>query len=157
MPEIRKRRAKESYKTYINRVCKQVHPSMRISKRGMADLNSFCTDTFQQIAEEAGRLVRWTSDTPWRATFVVGLLVGGGLLMAVAPEVIQEPATRSLPLVGGAGLLVGVGTRLANGCTSGHGVCGLSRRSMRSLVATLSFMATGFITASLFGLLQGGA
>ncbi len=104
-----------------------------------------------------GLLIRWTSDTPWRATFVVGLLVGGGLLMAVAPEVIQEPATRSLPLVGGAGLLVGVGTRLANGCTSGHGVCGLSRRSMRSLVATLSFMATGFLTATLFGLLQGGA
>ncbi len=58
MPEIRKRRTKESYKMYINKVCKQVHPSMRISKKGMAVLNSFCMDTFEQIAQEAGRLVR---------------------------------------------------------------------------------------------------
>ena len=61
MPEIRtykKRRKPESYKMYINKVCKQVHPTMRISKKGMAVLNSFCMDTFEQIANEAGRLVR---------------------------------------------------------------------------------------------------
>jgi uncharacterized membrane protein YedE/YeeE len=104
-----------------------------------------------------GLLTRWTADTHWRAAFVAGLLVGGGILMALSPEMIQEPTSRSLPLLAGAGLLVGVGTRLANGCTSGHGVCGLSRRSKRSLVATLSFMATGFITATLLGLFAGGA
>ncbi len=102
-------------------------------------------------------LMRWTSETYWRAAFIAGLLAGGGILMAISPEVIQGPSSRSLPLVAGAGLLVGVGTRLANGCTSGHGVCGLSRRSTRSLVATLCFMATGFITATLLGLLAGGA
>ena len=102
-------------------------------------------------------LVRWTSETWWRAAFVAGLLAGGGLLMLFSPELIQEPSSRSLPLVGGAGLLVGVGTRLANGCTSGHGVCGLSRRSKRSLIATLSFMGTGFITATLLGLFAGGS
>jgi uncharacterized membrane protein YedE/YeeE len=102
-------------------------------------------------------LTRWTAETHWRVAFVAGLLVGGGILMAVSPEMIQEPTGRSLPLLAGAGLLVGVGTRLANGCTSGHGVCGLSRRSPRSLVATVSFMATGFITATLLGLCTGGA
>ena len=104
-----------------------------------------------------GLLARWTSETHWRASFVAGLLAGGALLMLLAPEVIQEPATRSLPLVAGAGVLVGVGTRLANGCTSGHGVCGLSRLSMRSLMATLSFMATGFLTATALGFFSGGA
>ena len=102
-------------------------------------------------------LIRWTAETHWRAAFVAGLLAGGGLLVAVSPEMIQEPTSRSLPLLAGAGLLVGIGTRLANGCTSGHGVCGLSRRSTRSLVATVSFMATGFITATLLGLFAGGA
>lgn len=102
-------------------------------------------------------LMRWTTDTHWRVAFVAGLLAGGGVVMLLSPEMIQEPTGRDLPLVAGAGLLVGVGTRLANGCTSGHGVCGLSRRSKRSLVATLSFMATGFITASLLGLMAGGS
>jgi uncharacterized membrane protein YedE/YeeE len=102
-------------------------------------------------------LTRWTAETHWRVAFVAGLLVGGGILMAVSPEMIQEPTGRSLPLLAGAGLLVGVGTRLANGCTSGHGVCGLSRRSPRSLIATIIFMATGFMTATLLGLFTGGA
>lgn len=103
-----------------------------------------------------GLLIRWTADTPWRATFVAGLLAGGGILMALSPEMIQEPTSRPLPLLAGAGLLVGFGTRLANGCTSGHGVCGLSRRSKRSLAATLCFMATGLLTATLLGLFGGG-
>lgn len=102
-------------------------------------------------------LVRWTRDTHWRVAFVLGLLVGGGILVFLAPESIQGPETRSLASVAGAGALVGIGTRLANGCTSGHGVCGLSRRSPRSLVATLTFMATGFITATLIGAFAGGA
>ena len=55
-----------------------------------------------------------------------------------------------------AGLLVGYGTQLGRGCTSGHGVCGLARFSKRSLIATLSFMFTGFMTATFIGLLGGG-
>ncbi|MDR2329770.1 MAG: YeeE/YedE family protein [Comamonas sp.] len=81
----------------------------------------------------------------WRLAFVAGLLAAPWLYQWFAPL----PATASpaaWPLLVLAGLLVGFGTRLGSGCTSGHGVCGLSRLSLRSLVATLVFMATGFAT-----------
>ena len=84
-------------------------------------------------------------DTGWRLAFLAGLLV--------APTVWSLFATPEMPRIeaGGAilllaGLLVGWGTRYGSGCTSGHGVCGLSRLSPRSMVATLGFMATGFAT-----------
>jgi len=81
----------------------------------------------------------------WRLAFVAGLLVAPLAYAAVAalPPITIEA---SYPILIAAGLLVGIGTRFAGGCTSGHGVCGLSRLSPRSLVATLSFMAAGFIT-----------
>jgi uncharacterized membrane protein YedE/YeeE len=81
----------------------------------------------------------------WRLAFVAGLLVAPLAYAAVAalPPITIEA---SYPVLIAAGLLVGIGTRFAGGCTSGHGVCGLSRLSSRSLVATLSFMAAGFIT-----------
>jgi uncharacterized protein len=84
-------------------------------------------------------------DLTWRASFLVGLVVAPLLygLVAVVPAVHVEAST---PVVVVGGLLVGLGTRYANGCTSGHGVCGLSRGSMRSLVATLTFMATAMAT-----------
>ncbi|HHO52782.1 MAG TPA: YeeE/YedE family protein [Deltaproteobacteria bacterium] len=104
-----------------------------------------------------GGLLRPTpGDTAWRATFVGGLLLGGLALALFAPDTIAPPSTRSLLATALAGLLVGVGVRMGNGCTSGHGVCGLSRFSRRSLVATGSFMATGFATASLLHLWLGG-
>jgi uncharacterized protein len=84
-------------------------------------------------------------DTTWRIAFLVGLL-GAPLaygLVTLVPEPQVEAGVGALVL---AGLLVGVGTRYGAGCTSGHGVCGLSRLSPRSLVATLSFMAAGFVT-----------
>lgn len=82
----------------------------------------------------------------WRLGFVAGLVGGAALAMLIgyAPSAIA--VTGSLPLLIGGGLLVGFGTRLGSGCTSGHGVCGLSRLSPRSLVATLAFMAAGFLT-----------
>jgi uncharacterized membrane protein YedE/YeeE len=64
---------------------------------------------------------------------------------------------RSLVMIAMAGLLVGVGTRMAGGCTSGHGVCGMSRLSTRSIVATITFIATGAITVALVRMLSGGA
>jgi len=99
------------------------------------------------------------SDTQssWRMNFLLGLLVGGAILMVTFPEAIAAPAERSMWLVAVAGALVGYGTRLGSGCTSGHGVCGLSRLSPRALVATLTFMATGFATATLLGLTGGGS
>jgi len=96
------------------------------------------------------------SGTGWRVVFVLGLLCGGGILVGLAPQTIAEPASRSVNAVAVAGILVGVGTRLGNGCTSGHGVCGLSRLSGRSMAATLSFIATGFLTATAIQLLCGG-
>lgn len=81
----------------------------------------------------------------WRLAFVGGLLAAPWLYQLFFPL----PAASSpsaWPVLVPAGLLVGFGTRLGSGCTSGHGVCGLSRLSMRSLVATLVFMATGFAT-----------
>ena len=87
----------------------------------------------------------------WRFNFLLGLFVGGGLLMAYYPQAIVAPEGRPLAYLSAAGLLVGFGTRLGSGCTSGHGVCGLSRLSQRSLVATITFMITGFTTATLLG------
>ena len=87
-------------------------------------------------------------DRGWRIVFLVGLLGGALLGQWLAPGSIA-PAPRSLPWLALSGLLVGSGTRLAGGCTSGHGVCGLSRGSVRSLVATLTFIATGMLTVTL--------
>ena len=92
----------------------------------------------------------------WRAVFVLGLLTGGAALMGFAPQTIAEPASRSVAAVAVAGLLVGVGTRMGNGCPSGHCVCGLSRLSSRSMKATLSFIATGFLTATAIQVVFGG-
>lgn len=84
---------------------------------------------------------------PWLArAFITGMLVAG-----VIAAVVIGPAPAMLPGIGlptliVAGLLVGFGTRLGNGCTSGHGVCGISRLSWRSLVATMTFMIVGFVT-----------
>ena len=84
-------------------------------------------------------------DRAWRVCFLAGLLLSG-LLVAPVP-VLTEGTTTPMLII--AGLLVGVGTRMSSGCTSGHGVCGLGRLSIRSLVATLTFMATGFLTVFL--------
>ena len=81
----------------------------------------------------------WT----WRVFFVAGLLGGGFLARALSPASVTGATTASLPVLALAGLLVGVGTRISGGCTSGHGVCGVSRLSVRSIVATCTFMAVG--------------
>jgi len=86
-------------------------------------------------------------DTWWRIAFLLGLFAAPTMFHAVMPvEWVTAPRIDADVLsVIGAGLLVGIGTRYASGCTSGHGVCGLSRLSPRSLVATLSFMGAGFL------------
>jgi uncharacterized membrane protein YedE/YeeE len=85
--------------------------------------------------------------TAWRAAFLGGLLAGAGLLAWWAPSAVA-PHASSLPLgwVAVSGLLVGFGTQLGSGCTSGHGVCGLSRLSTRSLVAVVGFMGAAAVT-----------
>ncbi|MBX3185831.1 MAG: YeeE/YedE family protein [Labilithrix sp.] len=89
---------------------------------------------------------RGVPDRAFRASFVAGLVVVGAALHLLRPESFASTWTPGLPLALVAGVVVGVGTRLGNGCTSGHGVCGISRLSVRSLAATGTFMATAFIT-----------
>lgn len=96
-------------------------------------------------------------DLDWRVTFFAGLLAGGLVLRVLSPGTLPEGLSASTPVVLAAGLLVGFGTRLGNGCTSGHGVCGLGRRSRRSLAATLVFMLTAFATVFVVRHLLGGA
>ncbi len=85
-------------------------------------------------------------DTGWRIAFVLGMLVAPALYWLLTGAAVPATIDASWGTVVLAGLLVGVGTRYGAGCTSGHGVCGLSRLSPRSLVATLTFMAAGFVT-----------
>jgi hypothetical protein len=89
-----------------------------------------------------------TRDRDWRLAFLGGLVAAGLVAAVVAPSAIGA-SFRPLPIVIVAGLLVGFGTRLGSGCTSGHGVCGVSRLSARSLVAVATFMTTGAVTAIL--------
>ena len=93
-----------------------------------------------------GLLPPKVGDIGWRVAFLLGMLAAPTVFMALAPAgLASEPRIDvGFWTVIAAGLLVGIGTRYASGCTSGHGVCGLSRLSPRSLVATLSFMGAGF-------------
>lgn len=103
----------------------------------------------------AGLLAPGPGDSAWRVAFLAGLVLAPVLYAAVAgaPAVTVEanPA-----LLVAAGLLVGFGTRLGSGCTSGHGVCGLGRRSVRSLTAVATFMAAGLATVYVTRHLLGG-
>ncbi len=99
-----------------------------------------------------GLLSPSAEDGPVRFAFVAGLVLAGVFARMFAPSLFSGmPASRPLIVVAIAGLLVGFGTRLGNGCTSGHGVCGLSRFSVRSLVATVTFIGTGALMVALFG------
>ena len=105
----------------------------------------------------AGLLRPAPGDVGWRAAFVAGLMAGGAVLAFTMPEAVASSASRSVAVTALAGVVVGFGVRMGNGCTSGHGVCGLSRRSPRSLVATVSFIGAGMLTASAVQVLFGGS
>jgi uncharacterized membrane protein YedE/YeeE len=92
----------------------------------------------------------------YRAWFLAGLLVMGLAFALVKPELLASAASAPLALTAVAGLLVGFGTSLGGGCTSGHGVCGVSRLSRRSIVATVTFLATGMLTVFVARHLGGG-
>jgi hypothetical protein len=104
-----------------------------------------------------GLFVPGTTDRPFRSAFVGGLLGGALILLFAVPRAFATTSPVALPLVAVAGLLVGFGTRLGNGCTSGHGVCGISRLSYRSVAATATFMATGFATVFVTHHVLGGS
>ena len=103
-----------------------------------------------------GLLLPKRGDVLWRALFVFGLVLAGGVAFVIAPQSFGASPV-GLAGLALAGLLVGAGTRIGNGCTSGHGVCGLSRLSARSLIATLTFIATGVITVVVVRLVGGAS
>ncbi len=93
----------------------------------------------------------------WRALFLLGLLVGGLVTHNVIGQPVPAESTAPLWLIAASGILVGLGTHMGGGCTSGHGVCGLGRRSPRSLIATLIFMTLGVITVFIMQSVIGSA
>ena len=99
----------------------------------------------------AGLLRGSAGDWAWRAWFFAGMLATGAAFAALRPETFDAGARAPLWLVAISGALVGLGTRLSNGCTSGHGLCGMSRLSKRSIVATIVFFGVGVATATLAG------
>jgi uncharacterized membrane protein YedE/YeeE len=105
----------------------------------------------------AGILRPIPGETLWRAWFVGGLIAGGLLMRAIDSAAYDFTIHRSTLAIIAAGTLVGFGTRLGNGCTSGHGVCGVSRLSARSIIATVTFLATGMMTVFVINHLLAGA
>jgi len=95
------------------------------------------------------RGVLWAQSWPdrqWRLLFLLGLILGGMVYVLLFPASVTPRQGYPLSLIVAAGLLVGFGTALSGGCTSGHGVCGLGRLSVRSLMATLTFLVAGIVT-----------
>ncbi len=103
----------------------------------------------------SGALRRPKGDFAWRLNFIFGLILGGIVLQDLYPEALTSNLQREIPWIVFAGLLVGFGTVMGSGCTSGHGICGISRFSLRSVVATLVFMVFGILSATSFRVLIG--
>jgi len=95
-------------------------------------------------------------DTLWRFAFLAGLVMGGVLLLGTFPETLNFTLKSSPPVVMLAGLLVGIGSRMGSGCTSGHGVCGIGRLSQRSMIAVAVFLSSGIAAAVSIDLIFGG-
>ena len=103
------------------------------------------------ISGIAGAALRISDGRAWRIAFLVGTICGP-ILFTMLFGGIEMEMVASLPLLAIAGLLVGVGTALGSGCTSGHGICGISRFSVRSIGATICFVATGMVSVFIIGL-----
>ncbi len=95
-------------------------------------------------------------DVAWRLWFLLGLAVGAVVMVLTRPSSFESTLARSTMATVLAGVLVGFGTRLSSGCTSGHGLCGVGRLSKRSIVATATFIATGAVTVAIIDRLLGG-
>ena len=94
-------------------------------------------------------------DLGWRISFLLGLLMGGAALLLWRPEAFVQQSSALCGDYIFAGLLVGCGTLLGNGCTSGHGVCGISRMSVRSIMATITFITFGILSLYVFKVIRG--
>ena len=113
------------------------------------------------ISGVASRILRWNpGDKAWRIVFLAGLILGAGFIYLFFPnwQSYSIPSGRSIVVYAIAGILVGFGTRMGGGCTSGHGVCGIGAGARDAVVYTLVFMAAGIATAILSRLIwEGGA
>lgn len=96
------------------------------------------------------------NDLMWRVSFVAGMILTGVVFHITMPGFAAIEINRSLVAYGAAGLLIGIGTGLANGCTSGHGVCGVGRLSNRSVTVTMSFTVSGIVTVWVINTFFGG-
>lgn len=94
-------------------------------------------------------------DLTWRLFFLLGLFLGGITLKFFSPDSFEDLSSQSILDFAIGGLLVGFGTLLGNGCTSGHGVCGISRLSVRSILATITFILFGIFGVIIFKLIKG--
>jgi uncharacterized membrane protein YedE/YeeE len=97
----------------------------------------------------SGLLTASGNNRHWRLAFLSGLLIGAALWQGLYPESISLRQNYPLDLILGGGFLVGFGTRIGSGCTSGHGICGMALLSRRSIFATLTFMGSGLLTVYL--------
>lgn len=104
----------------------------------------------------SGVILPKKGDFLWKSAFTLGLGAGGILMFSYMPDSFIPETSRSSMAIVVAGLFVGFGTRLGNGCTSGHGICGLSRLSPRSFLAVLTFMTTAAITTFVISHFLGG-
>ncbi len=82
----------------------------------------------------------------WRLVFLLGMMAGAGLFVFISPDSFTARTDFPMGLLIAGGFLVGFGTKMGNGCTSGHGICGIARLSPRSLIATMTFMISGGVT-----------
>ena len=97
-----------------------------------------------------GMFFQQGEERTWQSAFVAGLIAGGVLLYSINTDYFENSSERGLVVVTISGLLVGIGTRVGGGCTSGHGVCGIGRLSARSLAATITFVVAGMAMVALF-------
>ena len=95
-------------------------------------------------------------DFLWRVTFILGMIVTGFIIQRLYPDYFLFQIDRSLWAYGFAGLLIGLGTGMARGCTSGHGVCGVARLSNRSVTITMSFTVSGIVVVWFINTFLGG-
>jgi len=114
----------------------------------------FCNGKLVGISGILGSsLTKPTKSFTWKYSFILGLILGGIILQNLSPKLFNFQINFNHWEAITAGLLVGFGTRLGSGCTSGHGVCGLSRLSIRSFIATITFMTAGILTVLIRNLL----
>ena len=112
-----------------------------------ASLLLLCNGRIAGISGIMGGLINATkAEVYWRLAFLMGIVVGSFLLQHTQPDLYRPREHFPIWLLASGGFLVGFGTRMGNGCTSGHAICGIARLSLRSIAATVTFMASGLLT-----------